>query len=115
MVITKYSFTNGQRTAVKSYYSQDITDITKEYMLLNSKELIYIQNFINGLLIEINTDELWVFNEASVEIIGSRKMEDIKNLSEFLKTLESNPQIGGIDAFDTLLKKYKAIDILLEN
>ena len=106
MVITKYSFANGQRTAIKSYYSQDITDITKEYMLLNSKELIYIQNFINGLLIEIDidADELWVFNEAPIEFIGSRKMEDIKNLSEFLSVLETNPTIGSIKAIDILLK-----------
>ena len=107
MVITKYSFANGQRTAVKSYYSQDITDITKEYMLLNSKELIDIQNFINGLLIEIDidADELWVFNEDPVEFIGTKEMKDIKNLSEFLEILKANPQIGGVNAFDTLLEK----------
>lgn len=105
MVITKYSFANGQRTAVKSYYSQDITDITKEYMFLNSKELIHIQNFINGLLIEIDidADELWVFNEAPVEFIGSKKIADIKNLSEFLKILKANPQIGSVNAYKILL------------
>lgn len=105
MVITKYSFANGQRTAIKSYYSQDITDITKEYMLLNSKELMYVSDFINGLLIEIDTNELWVFNEAPVEFIGTKEMKDIKNLSEFLEILKANPQIGRVNAFDTLLEK----------
>lgn len=105
MVITKYSFANGQRTAIKSYYSQDITDITKEYMLLNSKELMYVSDFINGLLIEIDTNELWVFNEAPVEFIGTKEMKDIKNLPKFLSVLETNPTIGGIKAIDILLEE----------
>lgn len=111
MIIQKYKTKeNGLLEQLKSYETNDITDIVKEYMLLNNldKEEIAVREFGSEKMdIMIDSIKLVFFDttEDAAALIGSKDIKDIKNLPKFLSVLETNPTIGGIKAIDILLEE----------
>lgn len=110
MIIQKYKTKeDGLLEQLKSYETNDITDIVKEYMLLNNwdKEEIAVRKFGSEKMdIMIDSIKLVFFDTTDdVAVIGGRNIKDIKNLSEFLSVLETNQTIGSIKAIDILLEE----------